>query len=101
MDTQGRDSKKRPVVIVTATSEIPHASQLTVVGITGEFSSPLEQDEVDLPWRADGKGLTKLTKECVAKCSWIRQIKKSDILEEKGIVPLPLMEEIIKRLSQD
>jgi hypothetical protein len=94
-DQQGGNPKVRPRVVVTATSEIPSQDALVAVAITGRFSDPLADDEVILPWHPEGRVRTRLRKSCLAKCSWLCQIRKEDTVATKGTVPRAQMEKII------
>jgi hypothetical protein len=65
------------------------------VAITGEFVEPVAEDEVLLPWHPGGKPRTGLRKPSVAKCSWLCQIRRTDVIEVKGHVPQAQMEQIL------
>ncbi len=99
-DPQGGNRKLRPLVIVTATSEISGQEPLVAVAVTSRFREPLEEDEVLLPWHPGGNVRTKLRKPCVAKCRWLCQIAVADVVEQRGIVPREQMREIIARVNR-
>jgi len=49
----------------------PNASgNLWLLGITSEFSLPLERLTIELPWKVGGHPETGLWKRCVLKCWW-------------------------------
>ena len=98
-DPQGGHRKLRPLVIVTATSEISDQEPLVGVAITSRFSEPLQDDEALLPWHPAGNVRTKLRKPCVAKCSWLCQIIVTEVVEQRGIVPREQMQEIVARIN--
>jgi len=98
-DPQGGNRKLRPLVIVTATSEITAQEPLVAVAVTSRFREPLEDDEVLLPWYPAGNVRTKLRKPCVAKCSWLCQLAVTDVVGQRGIVPREQMQEIIARVK--
>lgn len=83
-DTSGGNPKPRPLVIVSKSSEIVRTGSFYAVAITGEFSKPLQADEVPLPWHPHGRCKSGLTKESVAKCTWMRQLLLTDVIEVKG-----------------
>ena len=98
-DPQGGNRKRRPLVIVTATSEISDQEPLVAVAVTSRFREPLQDDEVLLPWHPAGNVRTKLRKPCVAKCSWLCQIAVTDVVEQRGFVPREQLREIIARVN--
>ena len=53
-DPEGGNRKRRPLVIVTATSEISDQEPLVAVAVTSRFREPLQDDEVLLPWHPAG-----------------------------------------------
>ena len=83
-DPRDGNPKPRPLVVVSTTSEISRTATFIAVAITGEFSEPLQADEVLLPWHPQGRCKSGLTKPCVAKCSWMRQLLLADVIEVKG-----------------
>lgn len=95
IDPQGRNSKPRPLVIVSSTSEIGGGEPFVAVAITSYFADPLEADEVELPWHPAGRVRTGLKKPSVAKCSWLCEVNVSDVLGIYGIAPRVQMEQII------
>ena len=99
LDPAGTNRKIRPLVIVTANSEIRTAQSLFAVAITGTFSDPPAADEVALPWHPKGASRTNLVKPCVAKCSWICELQLSDVIEVRGHVPTVQLQAILERLA--
>jgi hypothetical protein len=91
--------KVRPLVIVTANSEIRQSSQIVAVAITGDFDDPLTPDEIALPWHPQGTSRTRLTKPCVAKCNWLCEVKTEDVIEVRGHVPAAQLQAILTRLA--
>ena len=83
-DPSGGNAKARPLVVISKTSEIERDGIFFAVAITGEFSDPLADDEILLPWDASRKCKTGLVKRCVAKCSWMRELPLTDVIEIKG-----------------
>jgi mRNA-degrading endonuclease toxin of MazEF toxin-antitoxin module len=99
LDPAGENPKLRPLVVVTVNSEIAKSETLFAVAITGDFSEPLAAEEVALPWHPRGASRTRLTKPCVAKCSWLCELKAADVVEIRGHVPAAQLEDILKRLA--
>jgi hypothetical protein len=99
LDPAGQNPKVRPLVVVTANSEIGKASTLFAVAVTGEYGDPLAADEVALPWHPRGTSRIRLTKPCVAKCSWICELAATDVIEVRGHVPAAELTAILERLA--
>jgi len=99
LDLQGRNPKVRPLVIVTPTAEIPQATHIVAVAITGEFRDPLADDEVELPYDPGGRAGSGLRKQSVAKCGWQRRLAIKDIIERKGYLGVAKVEEILGKLA--
>ena len=97
-DQRGRNPKIRPLVIITSTPELQSSDPFYAVAITGRFEDPPAEDEVLLPWHRNGLAKTRLRKPCVAKCSWICEIRKDGVVEVKGFVPRECMEEIMRHI---
>jgi len=98
-DPQGGNPKIRPLVVVTATEEVASTDFLVGVAVTSIFHTPLQDDEVSLPWHATGAAKTSLVKPCVAKCSWLCEIKNESVVEVKGSVPSAQMAKIIAKIK--
>lgn len=108
-DARG-NMKRRPVVIITADSEIEAAEE--VVGVVCSHTSvhvqPRPADYVDVPHDPAGVCRSKLRKPTVAVCRWAVSFTKAALsaLTESdygGIVPPRILEVIVettvKRLS--
>jgi hypothetical protein len=99
-DPQGGNPKVRPLLIVSPTPELAGSDAVACVAITGDFSDPLQWDEVRLPWQRNGRGRTQLRKDCVAKCTWQVVVKISGIVDYKGVVPTAQLEQVVEVLRQ-
>ena len=99
-DTRGKNPKPRPLVVITGNAELSSADAVLAVAITGEFDDPPQSDEILLPWQARGKSRTGLRKKSVAKCSWVREIRKADVLEIKGHCPTAKLELILEQVGK-
>jgi mRNA-degrading endonuclease toxin of MazEF toxin-antitoxin module len=99
-DPQGANLKRRPLVVISRTSEIATGKQFVGVAITTSFSEPLSEHQVRLPWSRQGVGGTRLTEECVAACNWLCRLTESDICAYKGMVPGKQLCEILERVGK-
>ena len=99
-DRQGGNPKVRPIVVLTDNSEIGSAKTLVGAAITSQFVRPLQSDEVPIPFSPDGTCVTKLRKDCVAKCSWLCEFEKSEIVDINGPVPTATLEKILAKVSE-
>src|SRR5690242_18050361 len=91
--------KMRPVVIVTAGDRITPSGPLEVVAITSRLPQPLPADHVLLPWHTQGHPRTGLNRKCAAVCSWLARILPSDIQGVAGLVPGPVLLDIVSRVA--
>ena len=91
-------SKLRPAVIVTPSDRITAAGPLEVVAVTSQLPLPLPDDYVLLPWHPRGHPRTGLNRKCAAVCSWLARIVPSDIQGVAGIVPGPVLLDIVSRI---
>jgi mRNA-degrading endonuclease toxin of MazEF toxin-antitoxin module len=89
--------KARPAIVVTSTDQITPAGLLEVVAITSRLSDPLPDDQVLLPWHAQGHPKTGLNRKSAAVCSWVAVISASDVQSVAGRVSGSVLLEIISR----
>lgn len=99
VDPTGGNPKIRPLIVVSANSDIAAQEKLFAIAVTSSFRAPLEPDEILLPWHPNGRVRTGLVKPCVAKCSWLCEMEKSEIVEVRGRVPSDIMEELLRRIA--
>jgi mRNA-degrading endonuclease toxin of MazEF toxin-antitoxin module len=95
---RGENEKDRPLVIITATSEIRPDEPVVAVAITTQIPNPLPEELVELPWHRNKHAKTGLNKPCAAVCNWVVELQQSDIQTVAGVVPAAKLVEIIKRL---
>jgi mRNA-degrading endonuclease toxin of MazEF toxin-antitoxin module len=100
-DQSGRNPKHRPAIIVTPTADIDPAGKVVVVAATSTFTKPLPVNLVPLPWQNGGHPVTRLYKPCVAVCDWVCVIPVSAIGAEGGVVPKPLLDQILLKLPAE
>ena len=91
--------KCRPAVILTPTDRITPSGPLDVAAITSQLPQPLPEDHVLLPWHAQGHPHTGLSRKCAAVCTWLARILPDDIQSVAGIVPGPLLLDIVSKIS--
>lgn len=91
--------KARPAEVITPDDEITLTAPLEVVAITSWLPNSLPDDHVPLPWHAQRQPQTWLNRRCAAVCSWTAKIAVQDIQNVVGIVPDPLMVEIVKKAT--
>jgi mRNA-degrading endonuclease toxin of MazEF toxin-antitoxin module len=91
--------KLRPAVVVTPTHRISPTGPLEVVAVTSRIPQPLPGDHVLLPWHPRGHPRTRLNRKCAAVCSWVARIVAGDIQSMAGLVPGPIMLDILSRLA--
>lgn len=95
-DPCGRNKKRRPVVVLTDTDQLPGADEFVVAAISTQFSDPLPSNWIPLPWSRDGRGRSGLSKPCVVKCDWIRRVTRQEVVFIRGWLPATLMDEIMR-----
>lgn len=100
-DDHGGNPKERPLVIVTPTDQIGHATPIVAVAVTTSFREPIEPSMVALPWQVDGKVRTRLRRPCVAVCDWMVEIRESDVLRVGGVCPDGVLRKILLRIPED
>lgn len=94
------DGKKRPMIVTTPRMEIARTRKIFAVVCSTQFADPIDPElEVELPFREDGKGCTKLREQTVAVCDWTVVFDLADIKETAGLVSGHILKEIC-RLAQ-
>src|SRR6266498_5490505 len=91
--------KLRPAVIVAPAARLTSGGPFDVVAITSRLTDPLPDDHILLPWHPRGHPRTGLNRRCAAVCTWLTQIVDSDIQDVAGIVPAPVMKEILAKVT--
>ena len=100
LDPQGRNSKDRPVVIVTPQEEIDLDSTLDVVAITTLIPDPLPDDHVLLPWQTPRHPRTGLNKKCAAVGKWLMVIDSIRVIRRLGFIPGEQRKELMAVLER-
>jgi mRNA-degrading endonuclease toxin of MazEF toxin-antitoxin module len=91
--------KVRPAIIVTPTDRLTPTGPIDVVAVTSRLPDCLPDDHVLLPWHTQGHPRTGLNRRCAAVCTWLAQVTDSDIQDIAGIVPGPVMETILAKVT--
>jgi mRNA-degrading endonuclease toxin of MazEF toxin-antitoxin module len=99
-DPHGKNKKCRPVVVLTSTEELARVDEFVVAAISSQFSDPLPPGWIFLPWSADGRAQTGLTKPSVVKCQWIRKIRREQVRSIRGWLPAKMMLEIMRAVTK-
>lgn len=99
-EPQGRNPKRRPSVIVTATEDIVPEGEVVVVAISTQKDQAPVEVQVDLPWSRPRHPRTGLSEPCSAVCTWLATVRVADIRDFGGIVPGRSLLEILNRLEE-
>lgn len=91
--------KVRPAVIVSPTADIEAGRPVRAAAITTRLPTPLPGDHVLLPWDPQGRARSGLRRKCAAVASWLSEISPGDIREVVGILPPPVIGELLTRIS--
>ena len=86
-DQMGRNPKRRPAVILTATDQINATDPFVVAAISSELGQSPQEYCVPLPWHPKRHSKTGLTRRCAAICTWLCQITAAQVLQNIGFVP--------------
>lgn len=97
-DPQGRNWKRRPVVIFSDAEAIA-AGEIDVIAITTQVGSFPPEVSVPIPWQRGGHPRTTLNQPNEAICAWTARISSSDVEPPKGRVPLAEMNRILAILA--
>ncbi|MFH1109268.1 MAG: hypothetical protein V1790_08750 [Planctomycetota bacterium] len=92
------DVKRRPLVILTETTESILDSPIVGVAITTSFPDPPDVGFVELPWDPRGHSATRLRRRSAAACRWLVSLLPGDVVEVKGYVPQRTLLEIVRRV---
>lgn len=99
-DPRGGNTKLRPIVIVTDTSEIVLDAEIVGVAITTTYPQPPDRRHVELPWARHRHPATGLARRSAAVCDWLVKLRPSQVLEIKGYVPQLALLEVLCRIRE-
>ncbi len=100
----GDPHNPRPVVVIFPPLPDDPDGTVGVIGISTKFDEPPPAHWIRIPARPGGHPITKLTRECVAKCDWAIEIQINAIVRKQNETPdwvLKKMLEQIARLESD
>lgn len=97
-DKQGRNPKRRPVVLLTPPADVPEGEPLVGVAVSTQPQDPLPPACVRLPSNRQKQGSSKLAEHCAAVCDWIVKFYADDIEEIRGMVYGELLDEIREKV---
>ncbi len=93
--------KRRPLVIVTSSSEIILDEPIVASPLTTSFPSPAPRNYVEVPWDPRGHPSTRLRRRSAVVCDWGPiELRPSDIESIEGFVPTKYLTVILKRISE-
>ena len=99
-DPEGKPcSHKHPAVIFSPTDRIESETHVFVIGVSTKFTEPPPSNWVKLPWQRDGRARTGLDRPCVAKCEWLVEVEKSQLLRPIGAVSSSVLVTIIEQVQ--
>jgi len=90
--------KRRPLVIVTETSEIVLDGPVVGVAVTTTYPEPPPREFVELPWDRRRHPATRLVRRSAAVCNWLVELTPSQVVEVRGYVPTKVLLQIIERV---
>lgn len=98
IDPQGRNPKRRPAVVLTATEEIVAGGAVVVAALSSQIDQSPPEVSVELPWHRDGHPRTKLNRRNVVVCSWLVTVPVASILPADlgGTVPFAQMARVLE-----
>jgi mRNA-degrading endonuclease toxin of MazEF toxin-antitoxin module len=99
LDSQGRNPKCRPAVIVTPDADIKDEGEVWVVALTTQRDAAPAAVQVELPWESRGHPRTKLKERCAAVCTWMEKVPVASIQSIAGVVPGRQLLAILARIK--
>ncbi len=99
LDSEGRNPKDRPAVVILSGEASPTDAEVWVVGISTSTDVARFSDQVFLPWDSRGHPITGLTQECAAVCTWMQKVPVTKIRRLAGTVPSRQLIEIMRKIG--
>ena len=97
-DSRGRGSKRRPVVIVSATDDITATDVVKAVAVTTKPDMGPAESQTELEFDPAGAGPTGLRERCWAVSTWLVELRVDDIEKYAGLVAPTTMVEIVDKI---
>ena len=98
-DGRGR-TKERPALIISRDEENDRGEDLQVIAITTQIEDPCPPYHVVLVTTSDANRGAGLSKPCVAKCNWVREVKQDKVIRSLGFLHLDLLTEIVDQFNK-
>src|ERR1700722_102596 len=86
-DSQGRNPKVRPAVVILSSDATPADTSVWLVGISTNLDAARSSDQVILPSDPKKHPTTGFIKESAAVCTWMEKVPLSKIGPVAGKVP--------------
>lgn len=98
LDPQGRNPKRRPAVVLTATAEIRVDGDVVVAAVSTQTDQSPPEVSVELPWHHDGHPRTRLNRRNVVVCTWLVTLPVASIQPDDigGSVPFAQMARVLE-----
>lgn len=94
-DPEGRNEKSRPALVFRVDGQ-----RLWIACVSTTFDhNNVKEFEIALPFSADGRAMTGLTRKSVVICSWVGSVDRSDCTKI-GYVPAKLMTPILDQIKK-
>jgi hypothetical protein len=98
LDRQGKNPKRRPVILLTPPDQVPEGEPLIGVVVSTQPKDPLPDECVRLPSNRQKQGSSRLPERCTAVCNWAVQFYPEQIEEVGGMIYGELLFEIIEKV---
>jgi hypothetical protein len=98
-DPQGT-VKRRPLIVITETSEIILDHPVQTVACTSSYPAPPPLQYVEIPWHPRGHPATGLSRRSAAMCRWLVKLLPSQVQEIRGFVPTKTLLAIVQRVRE-
>jgi mRNA-degrading endonuclease toxin of MazEF toxin-antitoxin module len=98
-DGRGR-TKERPALIISRDEENDRGEDLQVIAITTQIEDPCPPYHVVLVGKSETNRGAVLSKPCVAKCNWVRDVKQNKVIRSLGFLDLDLLTEIVDQFNK-
>lgn len=98
-DPRGGNPKRRPVILLTPSEQVPAGEPLIGVAISTQPKDPLPPECVRLPSNSRRQGSSRLPERCAAVCNWAVQFHADQIEEIGGIIYGELLLQIVEKVK--
>lgn len=93
-------TKRRPLLIITATRDILLDQPIVGLAVTTTFPDPPPLNCVPLPWQPEGHPATGLRRRSAAVCNWPVVLRPSEIDQIAGYVPTKTLLRVLSRVAE-